>query len=377
MVVVGHFLTKYQPTIGQSSFTLGSTLGGVAVLLFFVLSGLLICYSLLNKLRNPEYRFRNFFVDRFSRIYSGLVPALLLGAIIAAIIYITNYSYYVYLSSMQSPPSLLSLGMTLAMLERFPVVFFNSLLSVFGLTFPLPSVTPFGFNGILWTLVVEWWIYMAFGWFVFGLLGLKRKGKGGIVNKVLFFVVAAVLSLLLVGLFEEFSSLIIVWFVGALMMLAISNETVRSKLSGYFAARVLAALFILTLAVTVFGVYTTFALTGQYYDVFLGLLLSSCVFLGVLFFNGNGVGRVKKLILDKRTVSWVTIGSGFSYTLFLTHYPIIIFLNGLNLPVNRFYLMFPILLVTNITAFSIAYFTEKRHKELGRTIKKIFSLSQI
>jgi peptidoglycan/LPS O-acetylase OafA/YrhL len=376
MVVVCHLLTKYQPAIGQASFRLGSTLGGVAVLLFFVLSGLLICYSSLNKLGNPSYRFRNFFVDRFSRIYSGLVPAMLIAAIIAAVIYITNYSYFAYLCSMQSTPSLLTFGMTLGMIERFPVAFFNSLLSPFGLSFPLPSVTPFGFNGILWTLSVEWWIYMAFGWFVMGSLSLISKQNRSKAYKVLFFVVAAALSLLLAGLLQEFSSFIIVWFVGALMMLAISSEAVRSKLSGTLAARFLAALFVLALASAIFGAYTAFAWTGQYYDVFLGLQLSAFVFVGVLLLNGNRNERSSKWLLHKRVVNWVTVGAGFSYTLFLTHYPIVIFLNGLNLPIDRFLMFLPILLITNLTAFSIAFFTEKRHKDLAEAIKKRLGMPQ-
>ncbi len=95
MVVLGHFLTKYQPTPFDALFRLGSTLGGAAVLLFFVISGLLISYSLFRKSDNPKYGFRSYFVDRFSRIYSGLIPALILSAIIAAVIYTTNYAYYI------------------------------------------------------------------------------------------------------------------------------------------------------------------------------------------------------------------------------------------------------------------------------------------
>ena len=163
LVVIDHFLTRYQPVLTEPLFRFGSTIGGTAVLLFFALSGLLISYSLHNKLDNPEYRFRNFFVDRFSRIYSGLLPALLLGTIIAVTIYFTNHGYFMDLCSMQSTPSLLTFGMTLGMLESFPVSFFNSILSAFGLSFPLPSVTPYGFNGILWALVILWWLYMVFG----------------------------------------------------------------------------------------------------------------------------------------------------------------------------------------------------------------------
>jgi peptidoglycan/LPS O-acetylase OafA/YrhL len=351
-------------------------MGGTAVLLFFALSGLLISYSLHNKLDNPEYRFRNFFVDRFSRIYSGLLPALLVGTIIAVTIYVTNYAYFIDLCSMQSTPSPLTFGMTLGMLENFPVDFFNSLLSGFGLSFPLPAVTPYGFNGILWALVILWWLYMVFGWIVIGSFGLMKKRKSSNGYKVIFLVVAALLSLLLIGMYQQNSSLVIVWFVGVLMMLGISSKTVNNKLLSNRSARLLGVLFILSLAGAVYWIYVTFAWTYQYYDLSLGILLSTCVFLGVLFLNAGGFNRLSKVILNKHVVGWIATGAGFSYTLFVTHYPIIIFLNGLNLPVNRFLMFIPIMLITNFTAFSIAYFTERKYKQLSRKIKKWLHISQ-
>ena len=376
LVVIGHFLTRYQPATAEASLRLGRTLGGTAVLLFFALSGLLISYSLRNKLDNPEYRFRNYFVDRFSRIYSGLLPAMLFGTIIVVIIYVTNYSYFMQLCSMQSTPSLFTFGMTLGMLERFPVNFFNSLLSVFGLSFPFPDVTPYGFNGILWVLVIEWWLYMVFGWIVIGSLRLIRKQKSGKSYQIIFLAVAALLSLLLIAMYQQNSSFIIVWFVGVLMMLAISSKTLNTKLSSNPRPTLLVILFILSLASAVYEMYVTFAWTDQYYGLNLGILLSACVFLGVLLLNEGGFKRVSKLILNKNIVSWITIGAGYSYTLYLTHYPIIIFLNGLNLTGNRFLMMLPILLITNLTAFALAHFTEKKHKELARTIKKWLHMSQ-
>jgi peptidoglycan/LPS O-acetylase OafA/YrhL len=376
LVVVDHFLTRYQPVLTEPLFRFGSTIGGTAVLLFFALSGLLISYSLHNKLDNPEYRFRNFFVYRFSRIYSGLLPALLLGTIIAVTIYFTNNGYFMDLCSMQSTPSLLTFGMTLGMLESFPVSFFNSILSVFGLSFPLPAVTPYGFNGILWALVILWWLYMMFGWIVIGSFGLVKKQKRSNWYRIGFFVVAALLSLLLTGLYQQNGSLVIVWFLGVLMMLGISSKTVNNKLSSKLIARVLGVLFVVSLASAVYGIYVTFARTHQYYDISLGILLSAFVFLGVLFFNAGSFKRASKLILNKHVISWITTGAGFSYTLFVTHYPITIFLNGLNLSLNRYLMFIPILLITNLTAFSIAYFTEKKYKQLARTIKKWLHISQ-
>lgn len=374
LVVLGHFLTKYQPTPYDNWFKAGSTMGGAAVLLFFVLSGLLISLSLFSKIDQPNYGFRSYFVDRFSRIYSGLIPALILSAIITAVIYTTNHQYFTYLTSMQTAPSPLTFGMTALMLERFPFSFFNSLLSGWGLSFPLPDVTPFGFNGILWTLVVEWWIYMFFGWLVIGTLAFTGKRHKGIVTKLCFFVIAILLGLVLTGLFLENSGPVVVWFVGILITLALSSETVKAKLSVPRVKWPLGLLLLVCLMATVFAVYVTFALTSQFYNVYLGLTLSLCVFLTVLLLNLGSLKSAAKFMQSKIGARVISVGAGFSYTLFLTHYPIIIYLNGLDLQVNRFVMLLVIMLITNMSAFVISIFTEKKHRQLANAIKRPFGL---
>jgi len=373
LVVLGHYITKYQPAAPYDDlFRLGSTMGGAAVLLFFTLSGLLISLSLFSKLDQPNsnYGFRSYFIDRFSRIYSGLIPALILSAVIAALIYATNYSYYAELTTMQTAPSALTFTMTALMLDRFPVEFFNSLLSGWGLTFPLPQITPFGFNGILWTLVVDWWIYMFFGWITIGALAFVGKRQKTTLFKIGFFVVALLLSLVLAGLFLEYSGLVIAWFLGTLITLALSSEKLRTKLQKSSIKQMLTLLLPICLVATALAVYTTFAWTSQFYDPTLGLTLSLCVFLTVLLLNIGSLKPVAKLLQSKLSQKVVANGAGFSYTLFLTHYPIIIFLNGLDLEVNRFVMLLLIMLLTNIFAYSIALFTEKKHRQLAVSIKK-------
>jgi hypothetical protein len=44
--------------------------------------------------------------------------------------------------------------------------------------------------------------------------------------------------------------------------------------------------------------------------------------------------------------------------------------------VNRLFMFLPILLITNLTAFSIAHFTEKKHKALASAIKRWLHISQ-
>ncbi len=376
LIVLGHFLTKYQPVPYDELFRLGSTMGGAAVLLFFVLSGMLISYSLFTKLDNPKYGFRSYFVDRFSRIYSGLIPALLLAAGLSAVIYLTNYGYFMELCAMQSAPSPLTFGMTALMLERFPISFFNSLLSGFGLTFPLPEVTPFGFNGILWTLVVEWWIYMIFGWLVIGALAFTGRRHRSTVYKAAVVVGAGLLGLVLAALFSQYSSFVVIWFFGVLLMLGVGSETVRTKLAGWRQAKnAAAALLVVSLVVTAFAVYAAYSRTIDYYSVWLDIVLSICVFLGVVLLNLGMPGQTKQFF-TKRSAGFIGAGAAFSYTLFLIHYPIIIILNGLDLPGNRLLMLIPILLITNLTAVGIACFTEKRHRKLASAIKRLLHIEQ-
>src|SRR5262249_18727151 len=50
----------------------------LGVLVFFTISGFVICYSTMTKRAvDPSYSFADYFVERFTRIYCGLIPALL------------------------------------------------------------------------------------------------------------------------------------------------------------------------------------------------------------------------------------------------------------------------------------------------------------
>src|SRR5882724_6900197 len=81
MVCVGH---------GLSFFHISRPAGmpliqNIGVLLFFIMSGFLINATLTQKSVNPDYSFGSYFIDRFARIYSGLIPALIFVIIIDGI----------------------------------------------------------------------------------------------------------------------------------------------------------------------------------------------------------------------------------------------------------------------------------------------------
>ena len=110
----------------------------------------------------------------------------------------------------------------------------------------------------------------------------RSKRKKNLGYKASICVATVLLGLLLVGFCGEFSSLVVVWFVGVLMMLALSSETVRKRLSGNFARAAVQVLFAVCLAGAAFAVYATFTWTNEFYNVYLGLALSACIFLAVV-----------------------------------------------------------------------------------------------
>ncbi|MCW3999399.1 MAG: acyltransferase [Candidatus Bathyarchaeota archaeon] len=375
LVVVSHFITSYRP-MALTSFFLGGMLGGVGVFVFFAISGFLISYSLLQKMQNRQYRFRNYLVDRFSRIYSGLLPCMLFTAAIAGAIYLSNNVYFNHLSEIESAPTLQSFLATAVMVEDFPSGPFNVTTHVlFGGAVAPQNVGPFGFNAVLWTLVVEWWIYMFIGWLILGGVGLSGSDKTR-AKKAMFLAFGGAFGVVLAVLAWEYSAFILVWFLGALVMVAASSPAVQSKLKNPVAGKVLAALLVLVFAAVVWEGYVIYAVSHESFNLLFGLLVSGCVFLGLLLLNNAHLPHISGVLLRKRVAQTSHGIAAFSYTLFLIHYPLILFLNGLNMDVDRL-VMFPlILLLANEVAFCLAYVGEKRHRWLATKIKSSLKIKQ-
>src|SRR5690242_15486371 len=84
MVLVGHGLVFF--SVGNWLKPPASPyIQNVGVLLFFVMSGFWITATLITNAARPEYSFLDYFIDRFARIYSALIPALLLIIVVDAV----------------------------------------------------------------------------------------------------------------------------------------------------------------------------------------------------------------------------------------------------------------------------------------------------
>ncbi|WP_157384529.1 acyltransferase family protein [Nitratireductor soli] len=131
----------------------------LGVVIFFVLSGFLITYTCLIK---TGYNFVEYSIDRFSRIYTSLIPALVL-------IYLIDWIGGQDLTTRQYSAE--TFVGNLLMLENNA-----GLLWYFG----LDLIPRLGTNTPLWSIPIEWWLYM-----LFGVLFLPAGGRAGLVLKVI------------------------------------------------------------------------------------------------------------------------------------------------------------------------------------------------
>ena len=349
MIVICHtisiylFYTNRVYEGNQSIWIIDSFLASMGVILFFFVSGIVISNSLFSKLEKGNYDFTGYFIDRFSRIYSGLVPCLAFIFVIDLFMMFLNSQFYQKMS-----PSFGSQGLSgstflasLFMIQSIP-----------PLSIPQPP-----FAEVLWTLNIEWWIYMLFGWAVIHF------------RKILRLDLKSMLILLALSLFPAYrllvgpNSLVAIWFFGVLITVLL----VGGRYSGFIRKHFL-ILFGLALALIAIRIALIVYWGIQFYEVIIELLIGCLILLLVINFNGSHIIRSEKL---KRAIKTM---ARYSFTLYLINMVIIGLLFAcydiyrLDLP---FILILAISLVsTNSIAFIFAYFTEMRYKSLSAYIKK-------
>ncbi|WP_291694185.1 acyltransferase [Bradyrhizobium sp.] len=144
-VCVGHGLIFFAGGLGS-----WPRIQNIGVLVFFVLSGFLITATLWQHSEaSRSYGFGRYMIDRFARIYSALVPALVFIAIVDGLtLQLTGEPtiarYYNW-------PTLLA---NLGMLQSYRGVFDS---------YDMLQWSPFGSASPLWTLSIEWHIYVFAG----------------------------------------------------------------------------------------------------------------------------------------------------------------------------------------------------------------------
>lgn len=163
-------------------------LGYLAVNCFFIMSGFLVCGSILNR-RDV----REFYKARILRIYPALIIAVLACVLVVGPLH-TSLSLADYFSSSETYTFLMKNSMLIFNVEPY-------LPSVFGSQGPERMV-----NAPIWTLVFEVYLYMFIG--LLGFVALKKSDQ----NTKLFTILIIVFSAIALALYiynitqQDFSS---------------------------------------------------------------------------------------------------------------------------------------------------------------------------
>lgn len=312
----------------------------IGVIIFFVISGFLIAYTLDRNSINPSYGLGEFVVDRVARIYSAYLPALL-------VIAITD----ILLSEMSGYEISASLTWSALIGNVFMMQKYTGLLSQY-LAVPI-----FGSASQLWTLAAEFHIYIFVGALYF--MFIKRHAGWSLLVAVL----AMQVPIHFLNSDESItgSGLLILWILGFAAYFVVQADFWRFVRTS------------LWMAVFIFSIFLWFhgVNPGHEYRTD-GYPLVAIAF-GAIVLTTQ---RTNFAFKYERLSQIIHFAAGYSFSLYLLHYSIIYFVKVWWPYSNWAGAVFSILL-SNAVAVTFAHFTESKHKQLSRFIKsKIFIIQR-
>jgi peptidoglycan/LPS O-acetylase OafA/YrhL len=306
IVVLGHWRAFYFVDYGQvqagnaTSFVkalyASTRYGHQAVMVFFVMSGFFISSSILRSFGRQTWSWRDYAIDRGVRLYLVLIPGLLLG-----LLWDWLGMTFFNSSGIYSAP-LVPFGENVPANTLTPITFLGNLLFL-----QTRFTQVFGSNGPLWSLFNEFWYYLLFPALIVTILSFRRRAVGTTI--------------------------------GYLLLVAFTIWVLRDQVFGFMVwlagCGVALALHYLRFADTSTGLrrlYVMFAGTG-----FIICLLANLA--GNLWLGSDlAVGLSFALLMHGILQVEVPIGAagrklaktfaGFSYTLYVVHFPLLLFIRA-------------------------------------------------
>jgi peptidoglycan/LPS O-acetylase OafA/YrhL len=271
--------------------------GHQAVMVFFVLSGFLISTSVVTKFAAKRWSARDYGIDRLSRLYVVLIPGLLLGAVWDG----TGQSLFRWTGLYSQP------------LPAFGTLITQNQISLkilIGNLFFLQTILcpTFGSNQPLWSLANEFWYYVLFPLGLIAAVAWRKLSlRLAIPVTILTLGIASFVGWnILSGLF--------IWLAGFGLVFAYRWLRLRRKVAS-------ASCFAVSLAGLSLCLFA--ARTGK-----LGTLGSDAV-IGLMFaFFLFGVLQMEWRSEHKHYANIARFFSDFSYSLYVLHFPFLLFLRG-------------------------------------------------
>jgi peptidoglycan/LPS O-acetylase OafA/YrhL len=346
-VMLGHlrglFFVDF-PFLSSKSFPISilyavTGYGHQAVIVFFVLSGYFIGTSVMESVDKRQWSWHTYLVSRLTRLQLVLFPALILGALwdrIGMRISQATPLYYDALYKFNGP--------SVALRSTVPV-FLGNLFFLQSIKFPV-----LGSNGPLWSLSYEFWYYIVFPAFI-----LAAASWTGTRMRLLY---ASLALFLLWFIGPQISFYFLIWLAGALA--GRLQRTTKFK-PAFPGLPILAGLiFVGSLAWC-----RTHRLSS---DLMTDYIVGFCyAFWLYTLLLGSRVDA------SQAYAYWAKKLAGFSYTLYLTHFPALLFLRGLLNPHGNWQpdalhltYAFGIALLMLMYAYGTAEFTEARTADVRR-----------
>ncbi|WP_159802588.1 acyltransferase family protein [Arthrobacter zhaoguopingii] len=357
LVVLGHALNIFLPGIflptnGSHPFYMQS----FAVVIFFVLSGYLITSTVMRKWDTPGFGFGTYLIDRIARVVYPLLPATAL---------IIAFDFLVFRGSTVLPFIAIDLGLP-TLIAAFTLSYNHPLLQQAAIRIdglPWLDAGPVGTAAPLWSIVAEWWIYVAFGVLVLVFARGRKLNPGWIILLVFSIAVPA-------GYFALGSAHAVAWIVGMIFAFAgpqlmrlprqfhiglflISTATFLAALV-HVANNLSTPLTILPAAVAFCAAYFAFA-TGTATGAAAG--------------EGAGRRRAPSPLREKgaRVIVFV---SGYSYSLYLVHFSVTTYLwYAFHDDLRAWQLVSLSFLVSNVAGLAYWFLVERHFHRVARLMK--------
>lgn len=304
-----------------------------AVIAFFVLSGLLIGNSVFKKLQQHRFTWKSYLIARLSRLWIVLIPALVLGLI-----------WDLAGNALSQGESIVYAGRLGTNIIPEPVLNSISPNILMGNIFFLQNIyfPTLGSNGSLWSLSHEFWYYMTLPVIIMTVINYRKIKE--------FLIYIAVLLFLFFVVNMKNDQGFLVWLIGAFISLFPQKIKLSQKHQSLFLLLAWSLVIITLIAIRLNFI-------NSYTDIILGLVFS-LLMLVMSFQQGEEKGNIISSVL-----LWF---SDFSYTIYLTHLPFLVFILSIVIKQSRWqpdtqhiFYGFGLVLITVFYARIVYFLTEK------------------
>jgi peptidoglycan/LPS O-acetylase OafA/YrhL len=273
-----------------------TTVGHEAVIVFFVLSGYFVGGSVIRSMKNGSYAWKPYLFQRLTRLWIVLIPALLLGLVVdMAGIHFFGGPSSIYAATSQIAPGLvsrLSFSALVGNIFFLQETFFKD----------------YGTNVALWSLACEFWYYVFFPLLLSALLP-GRSSVRRVINAVLLLALMLFCGRNVVQYFP-------LWLAGcAVAVLPLRLPASLQRL--------------VTGSLTVFLLATCAFCLRAHLNLYVADLWICIVFSALLW----AIVHNKRVGVNALYRHGAQSLARMSYTLYATHYPLLIFACALLMPV--------------------------------------------